>query len=241
LQKEEKLGLQSKLGLNEDNKVLTFIGTFGKWHGVDILALAIKQLVLEEKEFLVRHKMKFLLIGDGTMMPTLKKILSDVDYSNYVVFTGLVPQKEAPSYLDISHIFLSPHVANSDASEFFGSPTKLFEYMAMKKSIIASGLGQINEIHSDALKISELSEYRYRAVDVSRFEKTAILCEPGNVNELIQGIKFAIENPVITELLAKNSYEKVIREHTWKSHTEKIVSGLQKLRTEAILKNREEL
>ena len=42
-------------------------------------------------------------------------------------------------------ILASPHVPNSDGTPFFGSPTKLFEYMAMGKGIVASDLDQIGE------------------------------------------------------------------------------------------------
>jgi len=43
-------------------------------------------------------------------------------------------------------ILLSPHVPLEDGKRpFFGSPTKLFEYMAMGNGIVASRLGQIGE------------------------------------------------------------------------------------------------
>jgi len=59
-----------------------------------------------------------------------------------VVFAGHVEHAQVPALLDACDILLSPHVPLEDGSEFFGSPTKLFEYMAMGKGIIASRLGQ---------------------------------------------------------------------------------------------------
>jgi hypothetical protein len=51
-----------------------------------------------------------------------------------------------PAYLDACDILASPHVPSIDESEFFGSPTKLFEYLAMEKGIVASRLGQVGEV-----------------------------------------------------------------------------------------------
>ena len=79
-------------------------------------------------------------------MNDVKEILGEFLSSSFVCLTGIVPQKDAPKYLVASDILVSPHIPNADGSRFFGSPTKLFEYMAMGKAIIASDLEQIGEI-----------------------------------------------------------------------------------------------
>ena len=81
--------------------------------------------------------------------------------SEYCTFTGLIPQVEAPNYLSCCDVFIAPHIQNTDGSPFFGSPTKLFEYMAMGRPIIASRLGQLDELLVH--------------------DKTAWLVEPGNI------------------------------------------------------------
>ena len=42
---------------------------------------------------------------------------------------------------------------NAYGSRFFGSPTKLFEDMAMARAIVASDLDQIGEVLSPAVRI----------------------------------------------------------------------------------------
>jgi len=111
--------------------IATFIGTFGQWHGVDVLAQAIRRMVLERRKQLDALQLRFLLIGDGQKMALVRGRARDTDADRYVHLAGLVPQRAAPRFLAASDLLLSPHVGNADGSRFFGSPTKLFEYMAM--------------------------------------------------------------------------------------------------------------
>ena len=59
---------------------------------------------------------------------------------------GAVAHDRVPALLDACDILVSPHVPLDARRGFFGSPTKLFEYMAMGKGIVASRLGQIGEV-----------------------------------------------------------------------------------------------
>ena len=85
------------------------------------------------------------MIGDGPGLPDAKRIIEEAGLGAEAHFTGLVEQEEGPEYLAACDILASPHVPNADGSPFFGSPTKLFEYMAMGKAIVASNLDQIGE------------------------------------------------------------------------------------------------
>lgn len=222
---QHKNDFRESLGFDVDDFIYTFLGTFGRWHGTDVLARAIRHLILNHEDFLASYKIKFLLVGDGCMLPEVKRIFSDIDFKKYVKFTGIVPQVDAPKYLAISSAFLSPHVENGDGTKFFGSPTKLFEYMAMNKPLIASSLEQIKDIHSNAIRADNLSEVD---VMIKLSEKpTAVLCKPGCVNEIIESIIWLPQNNQTGFLLARNSYNLVIEKYTWKQHTKKILDKIR--------------
>ncbi len=138
--------------------ILTFVGTFGKWHGVEVLAHTIRKLFEVDSKWLKDKHVKFLLIGDGACMPEAKNILSPIpQYSNIVTLTGLIPQEDTPAYLALSDILISPHFSPTNKGKrFFGSPTKLFEYMAMRKVIIASDLEQISEVLAPSVHINNI-------------------------------------------------------------------------------------
>ena len=188
----------------EDKKIVGFIGTFGQWHGVEELAKAI--VLFFEKHRDMEANVRFLLIGDGILFEKVKAILKQGKCEDKVIFTGLVLQNEAPYYLDACDIFVSPHIPNSDGSQFFGSPTKLFEYMAMGKGIVASNLGQIGYILDDGI--------------------TGRLVEPGNSEQLENGIFELLNNENLCKKMGLSARKKVIEHYTWGQHVRRILEKL---------------
>lgn len=210
------------LGIAADATVVTFVGTFGRWHGVDVLARAIRRLVDDERAWLERARVRFLLVGDGLKMPEVRSLLGDrVD--PFVLLTGLVPQADAPQYLAASDVLVSPHVPNADGSAFFGSPTKLFEYMAMARGIVASDLGQIGEVLQPALRVGALPS----AEPTEPEGRVAVLARPGDVDELIEGIRFLVERPRWRSVLGANARRRALSRYSWRSHVETILERVR--------------
>ncbi len=210
---DEIRALRSGYGIAEDAKVITFIGTFGMWHGVDVFARSIVELVRSHRELLERTRAHFLLIGDGLKLPEVQKILSADGVDRFVTLTGLVPQHLAPLHLAASDVFVSPHVANADGTQFFGSPTKLFEYMAMARPIIASDLEQIGQIFAGSPHVANLKT----GGDLPA-EAVALMAEPGSMLDLVRGITLLLENPDWRAILGKASRNEALTKYTWDDH-----------------------
>lgn len=200
----EMENLKSELGIPDGTIVAGFIGTFGPWHGVDVLAKAIP-LALKDNS-----RLHFMLIGDGQLLDSVKDQLRTSDVLDRVTFTGVIPQEDAPRYLMCADFFLSPHVPNPDGTPFFGSPTKLFEYMALGKGIIASDLEQLGEILEHG--------------------KTAILVKPGDAKDLASAIDYLYDNMDIADRLGKAARERVLENHTWDAHVGNILDHLYSLK-----------
>jgi glycosyltransferase involved in cell wall biosynthesis len=223
---EEIRALRAELGFTEQDIVATFIGTFGQWHGVDVLATAIRELVEHDRQFLDAHRVRFLLVGDGQKMPLVRETLAAADCARYARLTGLVPQHLAPKYLAASDILLSPHVANADGSAFFGSPTKLFEYMAMGKAIYASDLDQIGDVLRHSLRVDALPTAPPSA-DESRI---ALLGRPGNTADLCNGLRFLAANPQWRLALGTRVRQEALEKYTWRRHVSAILERFEALR-----------
>ena len=187
---------RGELGIAEDETVAGFVGTFGPWHGVLALAQAIASMPNDTK-------LRFLLIGAGRFRDEVEQIIRDAGKERHVIFAGHVDHKKVPALLDACDILLSPHVPLEDGSDFFGSPTKLFEYMAMGKGIVASRLGQIG--------------------DVLVNEETALLVEPGNVSELTNGILRLVDSPELRKRLGAAARLAAIEHHTWKQNAQRVI------------------
>jgi len=184
------------LGIRDDEVVAGFVGTFGPWHGVEKLAEAIRLIPASVP-------VRFLMVGTGSLHVEVEKRLEAEVASGRVIFTGAVGHERVPRLLDACDILVAPHVPLADGSEFFGSPTKIFEYMAMGKGIVASRLGQIGEVLMDG--------------------ETALLVEPGDVDELRAAIMRMVEDKGLREALGIKARETAEREHTWTHNARRVL------------------
>jgi glycosyltransferase involved in cell wall biosynthesis len=213
--------LRRGLGLADDDVIATFVGTFGQWHGAEVFAEAIARVVARDADRLRASHLKFLFVGDGPRMPAVRRLLADVRHDEFVRFSGLVVQTDAPAYLAASDILVSPHVPNADGSPFFGSPTKLFEYMAMGKAIIASDLDQIGRVLRPA------SSDEGEGGDT----RLAMLCTPGDPEDLVRALDAVVSDPALREALGANARRAALRRYTWRHHVDAI---LDRCRAQAI-------
>jgi glycosyltransferase involved in cell wall biosynthesis len=191
-----------ELGIVDDDVVAGFVGTFGPWHGVEKFAEAIKTIPADLRG-------RFLFVGSGSLHADVEKQLEAEARAGRVIFTGAVAHERVPALLDACDILVAPHVPLADGSEFFGSPTKIFEYMAMGKGIVASRLGQIGEVLSDG--------------------ETALLVEPGNVVQLREAIVRLIGARDLRERLGAKAREVVVKDYTWGHNARRVLDAYRQM------------
>jgi len=205
---DERAAIRSELGFEASDRVVGFSGTFGGWHGVDVLAAAIPRICQESPHA------KFLLIGDGPYKHLVDDAVVAAGLQGRVTSVGRVPQSDGARLLKACDVFVSPHNSHMVDSRFFGSPTKLFEYMAMGGGVVGSDLEQLGEVLSPALRPGDLS----RPVSDER----AVLCAPGDVDEFVKAVVFLAASPEVCEALGRNARRAVIDHYSWRRHVERI-------------------
>lgn len=90
-----------------------------------------------ERVLKVLPKVRFVITGDGPERERLKKICSELDISNEVIFTGFVD--DLYSIIEIFDIFVLTSLSE-------GQPVVILEAMALGKPVIATAVGGIPEV-----------------------------------------------------------------------------------------------
>ncbi|WP_265441518.1 glycosyltransferase [Bradyrhizobium sp. SEMIA] len=217
---DDLAALKRQYGIPKDALVAGFIGTFGQWHGIEFLAEIISDLARNDVAWLEQSKLHFMLVGDGLKMPEVRRLVEPPEVARFVTLTGLVAQSEAPRYLACADLLLSPHVPNADGSGFFGSPTKLFEYMAMEKPIVASALGQIEDV------IAGRGATRLGSLPPGAGTPCGFLYEPGNAQAFKDTLRRVVDDMPAAAGAAKAARAEVLNRYTWRRHVDAILGAM---------------
>lgn len=189
--------VRQSLGAKEEDIIVSFVGSFGPWHGAETLAMTIPVVTAKNK------RIRYLFIGRGVRLESVRKIVFMSGTSDRVIFTGFVDRESVPEYLAASDILVSPQVPNPDGTPFFGSPTKLFEYMSMGKAIVASDLDQIGKLLTH--------------------EEDAILVPPGDAKKLAEAILSLAEDSDLRKRLGNQARTVAMNKYSWDSHVRSIL------------------
>lgn len=113
-----------------DSRVVIYEGTLSKYRQLDLLIEAFSKVRGE------RAGVKLLMVGHGDDEERLRVLAEELRIGDDVVFTGQVPQSEVPDFIATADIGISPVPPSTFYR--FSSPTKMFEYMAMEKPVVAN-------------------------------------------------------------------------------------------------------
>jgi glycosyltransferase involved in cell wall biosynthesis len=119
---------RSKLNLH-NKKVCIYFGRLDGWAGVHILAEVCN--IFEQ----TRPDVKFLIVGSG---------IEQVKFPGNAIIINEIPHYEVPKMIAIADVVLVPFPENEVSHA--ASPLKLFEGMAMGKTVIASRVSGIQEV-----------------------------------------------------------------------------------------------
>ncbi len=202
LREGEPAARRARLG-REEAPTIGFIGTFGMWHGVKVLPTIIEAVAAK------RPDARWILVGDGPLRDEVAADIAARGLGGVVDLTGVVPHDRAVELLASCDVCVSPHVPNPDGSRFFGSPTKLFEYMGLGKPIVASDLDQIG--------------------DVLDHERSALLCEPGNAQAAADSVLRLLDDPELARRLGDAALVDATERYSWEAHTRRILAAFAAL------------
>jgi len=92
--------------------------------------------------------LKLLIVGDGDILPFLKRLVEQEHLETVVYFQDPLPREEIPKILGESLIGLAP-LKKMESLEY-AAPTKVYEYMASSMPFLGCGKGEIENIARDS-------------------------------------------------------------------------------------------
>lgn len=110
--------------------LVAYLGVMGPQEGLDRLIESIDFIVNDRS----RHDISFVLIGSGTELPKLQRLVAGMGLEGVVRSTGRIPDEELAAYLSTADICVAPDVYNpmNDKSTM----NKILEYMAYGRPVV---------------------------------------------------------------------------------------------------------
>ena len=190
--------LCNKYGLS-GNSVIGYVGGFvkGKSEPRDVLCM-LEAFKIAKMNCEVPVKM--LMIGKMEEEYLWKEI-KRFGIADSVVFTGLIEHACLPEFMNLIDIAVAPYFERHIR---YGSPVKLFEYMAMEKPTIIPKVGQPARI----LKNWE----------------TAVLIKPESPSSMAKALLMLIRNTFERKKIGRNARRLILSKYTWEHNARNIAN-----------------
>ena len=194
------LAIRQRYGLG-GKFVVGFVGSMRPWHDVETLLEGMRLAAQSRKDIFA------LIIGDGPSRLALERQTEDAELGDRITFVGSIPHEDIPAHIESMDVTV---VLSPFAEEFWGSPIKLFEYMAMAKPVIASRSGQL--------------------ADIVQHRQNGILVEPQNPTQVAEAILELAHNPDLRERLGQAARRAIETKHTWERNAQAVIDLYERYR-----------
>jgi glycosyltransferase involved in cell wall biosynthesis len=203
------MGTDDKIFNNKNNDssqiqddFILFVGRLSEKKGVIYLINAFYEIQKTIKN------LKLIIIGNGLEHNSLLKEANRLKVLDKTIFTGSMPQDKIIPYYKSAKIFIAPSIiSKSGDTEGFG--LVFIEAMLSKCPVIGTKTGGIS--------------------DIITHEKTGLLVEQKNPNQLAEAIKRLLDDEELRQKLITNGYQYAKENFTWDVIGKKYISEYDQL------------
>jgi len=193
LKQKPTQSLRKRFKLTPKQKLVVYAGNLYHWKGVNILAKATR--------YLPSHIQVIIIGGLKEDQKQLRDLIKSIR-SNQITLVPHQSQSKLVSSLASADVLILPNSSKDIHSKHYTAPLKLFEYMALRKPVVASKIPSLQSL-------------------VTR--KEVIFVKPDDPQALADGIKIAL-----TQNQTKHIHQafKLASQHTWEKRAAKLTQFL---------------
>jgi glycosyltransferase involved in cell wall biosynthesis len=187
---------------NDISSKIVYLGTLAKLRRIDFLLRVLKRVLGKKSDT------KLYLVGDGDNIEDtefLKSEAKNLGVSDSVIITGFLNRDKALIYVKSADVCVSPFYPTPILNST--SPTKLVEYMAMKKAVVA------NDHPEQRLVIKE---------------SQAGICVPYKEEDFSKAILYILENPKIAKKMGERGRLYVEKNRTYSVIADQVDNKMRK-------------
>ena len=184
-------------------KSVVYLGTLMRLRKIDFILRTFEKVLIKDR------KVRLYLIGgseDASDEEFLRQEAKRLRIDHAVTITGFLRQKEAWEYVKDADVCVSPIYPSPILN--CGSPTKLIEYMAMGKAVVA------NDHPEQRLVISE---------------SKAGICVPYEEDSFAEGILYLLKNPDVAKQMGMRGREYIEKKRNYEQTADLVEKKLLQL------------
>ncbi len=177
--------------------MLLFVGRLAEKKGVTYLISAMKAAV---KAF---PDCKLIIVGDGPEKVSLVRQSQQLGISRSIIFAGSIPNQGLPPFYKAADVFILPSIVDS-SGDTEGLGVVLLEAIAAGTPVVASNVGGIP--------------------DVIISNRTGLLVEQKNPDQLAAAIARLLDNPSLRKKLSAAARKHIANNYSWETVAGKFYS-----------------
>lgn len=177
-----------------DGRLIGFVGGFYRWHGLPLLLEAFTRIAPDFADA------RLLLIGDGPMRSEIERRVASNGLRERVLLPGRMPHAALPAQMASFHVGVMPD------SNDYGSPMKIFEYMAMGKPVVVPDYGPLRDCVSDG--------------------EEGFIFRPGDAADLARCLARLLDDAALYRRMAERARRRVLERHNWRRNAETILQTM---------------
>ena len=181
--------------------LIAYVGVMGQQEGINHLLEAARILIIERG----RDDIQFVLVGSGTEFDSLRSRSRQMGLTDFVKFTGRIPDEPMLEVLSTADICVNPDLANEMNDK--STMNKIMEYMALGKPIVQY----------------DLTEGKFSA------QKTSLYAEKNNAADIADKITYLLDRPGLRKEMGEFGRKRVMEELHWGVEAPKYLGVYEKL------------